>query len=137
MSLEQNKDVVRHFVAEFKNKGNFAIVDELFTVDFVHHIAMPGLPPGRDGMKAVGQAVYAAFPDVHVDIQQLIAEGDFVVEKTVAKATHKGELGGIPPSGNPITWSETNIWKIQAGKIAEFRPETDLMASLLMGAANS
>ena len=132
MTLDNNKDIIRQFVAEFKNKGNFDIVDDLFAEDFAHQIAIPGLPSGREGMKAVGAVVYSAFPDVKVEIKELIAEGDFVVEKTIAKATHKGDFAGFPASGDAVEWSETNIYRVTDGKVAEFIPETNMMATLMM-----
>jgi hypothetical protein len=48
-----NAEIVKRFEEEFKAKGNFSIVDELMAPDFVHHLPYPGLPLGREGMKAV------------------------------------------------------------------------------------
>ena len=57
MSTAANLDVVRRFEDEFKNNENHDIVDDLMAEDFVHHAPFPGLPPGPEGMKAVGQFV--------------------------------------------------------------------------------
>jgi hypothetical protein len=61
-----NADVVRRFEHEFKNANNLSIVDELMSEDFVHNLPYPGLPPGREGMKAVGELVTGAFRDIEV-----------------------------------------------------------------------
>src|SRR5690348_11246800 len=102
-NLEENKALIRRFSNEFKNKTNHGIVDELMTPNFQHHFKDPRLPKGREGMKILGREVVSAFPDVHANIQDIIAEGNIVVERTTAKGTHKGELNGIPATGRPVT----------------------------------
>src|SRR5215831_10405009 len=137
MTTEQNKAIVARFSEEFKNKGNHAIVDELFAPDFVYHLPIPGVPPGREGMKQVGGLVLMAFPDVHATIEDLLADGDKVVERTSVRATSKGEFAGMPPTGKPVTWTELHVYRIVDGKIAEMWSEMDLMGltQQLAGAA--
>jgi|SRR5215831_6608432 len=126
--LEENKSVVRRFSNEFKNKANHAIVDELMTPGFQHHFKDPRLPKGREGMKLLGRSVVMAFPDVHANIQDLIAEGDKVVERTEAGGTHKGEFNGVPATGRPVRWSELHVYRFEKGKIAELWSEIDFLA---------
>jgi predicted ester cyclase len=126
-SLEENKALIRRFSNEFKNKANHGIVDELMTPNFQHHFKDPRLPKGREGMKILGRGVVAAFPDVHATIQDIIAEGDRVVERTIAQGTHKGEFNGVPPTGTPVTWSELHMYRIENGKIAELWSEIDFL----------
>ena len=66
---QDNKEIVARFIEEFKNKANHDIVDELLTTDFVHHLADPRLPPGRDAIKLLGQAIAAGFPDVRATVE--------------------------------------------------------------------
>lgn len=73
------------------------------TPGFVHHWTDPRLPAGRDGMKAVGQSAVGGFPDVQVTVQDLLADGDRVIERTAVRATHIGEFNGIPATGIPVT----------------------------------
>ena len=61
---KENQEVVARFIEEFQNKANHDIVDELLAPDFVHHLADPRLPPGRDAIKLLGQSIAAGFPDV-------------------------------------------------------------------------
>ncbi len=127
---EENKDVVRKFIAEFKNNANHDIVDELFTTGFVHHLKDPRLPPGREAMKLLGQSIAAGFPDVQATAEDLLADGDKVIERTTAVATHTGEFNGIPPTGNQVVWTELHIYRLVDGKIAEMWSEIDLLALL-------
>ena len=127
---EENKGVVSRFADEFKNNANHDIVDELFTTDFVHHLKDPRLPPGREAMKLLGQSIAAAFPDVQATVEDLLADGDKVIERTTAVATHTGEFNGIPPTGNQVVWTEIHIYRLEDGKIAELWSEIDHLALL-------
>lgn len=130
-ALEENKALVRRFSNEFKNKANHGIVDELMAPEFQHHFKDPRLPKGREGMKMLGRGVVVAFPDVHATIQELIAEGDRVVERTTAKGTHRGEFNGVRPTGRPVTWSELHVYRVVNGKIAELWSEIDFLGLMM------
>lgn len=128
---EVNQTVVSRFIEEFKNNANAGIVDELFTPGFVHHLPDPRLPAGKDGLKLIGQAITAGFPDVQVTVEDLLADGDKVIERTTARATHTGEFNGIPPTGKPVTWTEIHIYRMEDGQIAELWSEVDLLGLLV------
>jgi hypothetical protein len=107
-----NADLVRRFTEEFKNRSNFAIVDELFTDDFVHHLPIPQIPPGRDGMKALGQFVTGAIRDITVTVDILISDGEYVADRTSARGIRND-------NGQEITWNEHEIWRASNGRLAE------------------
>ena len=130
-SSEKNKVTVSRFVEEFKNKANHQIVNQLFSENFVHHLKDPRLPPGREAMILLGQSVAAGFPDVHATVEELLAEGDKVVERTTARGTHLGVFNGIPPTGREVTWTEMHIYRIDQGKIAELWSEIDFLGLLV------
>ncbi|PKB79452.1 MAG: hypothetical protein BZY88_13435 [SAR202 cluster bacterium Io17-Chloro-G9] len=127
---QANKEIAARFIEEFKNKANHGIVDELLAPDFVHHLADPRLPPGRDAIKALGQSIVNGFPDVSATVEELLADGDFVVERTTARATNTGEFNGIPATGHPVTWTEIHIYRLNDGKIVEQWSEIDLLGLL-------
>ena len=126
-----NKEVVSRFIEEFKNKANHGIVDELMSPDFVHHLTDPRLPAGRDGIKALGQVIVGGFPDVHASVQELLADGDKVIERTQTSATHTGEFNGIPATGRQVGWTEIHIYRLENGKIVEQWSEIDLLGLLV------
>ena len=99
--------------------------------NFVHHLTDPRLPAGRDGIKALGQVIVAGFPDVHAAVQDLIADGDRVIERTQTSATHTGEFNGISPTGKQVEWTEIHIYRLEDGKIAEQWSEIDLLGLLV------
>ena len=120
MSTEANKAISRRFAAAV-DQGNLDAFDELFVEDYVHHD--PSLPPefqrGRDAYQRLHAMFRAAFPDLRFAIEDEIAEGDKVVSRWTVRGTHRGELLGIPPSGNAVEVTGIQILRIADGKIAE------------------
>ena len=82
--------VVRRFEHEFKNNANHGIVDEMMSEDFVHHLPCQGLPPGRAGMRAVGELVTGAIHDIHVEIPLILTDGDLVADRVEAAGVDAG-----------------------------------------------
>jgi predicted ester cyclase len=92
-----------------------------------------GLPEGPEGQKAIARGIFAAFPDVHVTLDCVIAENDFVAERHTARATHKGEFMGVPATGRSIYWTENHFYRLENGRILELWSEwsfQQLMAQL-------
>lgn len=99
---DQNTMLVRRGVEEVWNRGKYAILDELVASDIVVHSSTPGDEiHGREGIKQFYTTLRAAFPDIHFTIEDQIAEGDTVVTRWTARATHNGEFQGVPP---PASW---------------------------------
>lgn len=115
---------------EYKNQQNADIVEELIAEDCRIHIPLPGLPQGKEGMLVNGRLVWEAFPDVHVEREFWVAEGDIVVERAHATATHGGELLGTPPTGRSVTWTELHAYRVEGGRITEIWTEADFMGML-------
>ena len=75
---------------------------ELLADDFVEHEETPGLAPTKDGVKAFFRMQIAAFPDLHLHVEDILASGDKAVARARITGTHQGELMGIPPTGKGI-----------------------------------
>jgi steroid delta-isomerase-like uncharacterized protein len=117
---EENKAVIRRFnelVEQYWRTGDADAFDEVVASDFVHY--SPGLPPDLEGMKQALPMFRGAFPDMRLTEEDMIAEGDKVVDRVTVRGTHQGELMGIPPSGNQVEFMETHISRIADGKIVE------------------
>lgn len=71
------------------------------------------------------------FPDVQVSVEDLLAVGDRVIERSTAAATHTGEFNGIPPTGKPVVWTEIHIYRLENGKIVELSSEINLLGLLV------
>jgi len=130
MSAEENKAIARRWYEDGFNAHNVGLIDELFTADFVEHT--PSGPPtnGRDKVKQGLMGVFAALPDLRVTIDDMIAEGDKVVVRFTSRATHQGDLMGIPATGKPMTTTTITILRFAHGKIAEDWVETDMLGMM-------
>jgi steroid delta-isomerase-like uncharacterized protein len=124
---EANKALMRRQLEEVFNKHNPGAVDEFFAPDYVNHNAPPGLPGGRDGLKAFAAMYFSAFPDLKVTSDFQLAEGDKVVMRWTATGTHTGELMGIPATGKQIKTTGISIARVAGGKIVEEWNESDQM----------
>lgn len=115
---EDNKQLVRRLNRMWQ--GDVAIVDKLFARDFVNHDpVLPDAPPGPEGVKQVVGMMKQAFPDVSFEIQQLVAEDDKVVFRTVGRGTHEGTFMGVEPTGRAVELSGFVMFRIEDGRIVE------------------
>ena len=124
MSGEDNKAVVRRFVEEVQVKGNLAVIDELFSADYIDHSGLAG-SEDLEATKRFFQMFAGAFADQAVTIDDQIAEGDKVVTRKVLHGTHVGSFMGIPPTGKRLTVQVIDIFRVSEGKIAEHWAITD------------
>src|SRR5512145_1682967 len=116
---EDNKALVRRWFAEV-DKGNPTIEDELLPPDYIDHDPpLPGMAPGREGVKQANALLRAAFPDARHTIEDQISEGDKVVTRITARATFQGAILGIPPNGKLITVEGISIHRIAGGQFVE------------------
>jgi steroid delta-isomerase-like uncharacterized protein len=115
---QQNKALARRIFDEMESKGNLAVADEIFASDFAMHSPF-GESHGPDGAKQFVQMLRSAFPDLHSTVEDQLAEGDKVATRFTARGTHKGELNGIPASGNTMEISGIVISRFANGKIIE------------------
>lgn len=99
--------------------------------DYVERFALPpGLPTGLAGFKLFWRTVLSAFPDLRYTVDDAIAEGDKVVLRITARATHQGEFQGIPPTGRQVTWTEIHIGRLANGKLVEHWGNVDQLGLL-------
>jgi len=119
MSTDANKAIDRRIVDEVLTRGGLTVADELIAPDFVDHAASPGMERGPDGFRAAVAAFRTAFPDLHVTIEDHIADGDRVARRMTMRGTHHGELFGIPPTSKAITITGIHIVRLADGKVAE------------------
>jgi steroid delta-isomerase-like uncharacterized protein len=125
---ERNKEVVRRFIEEVQNQKNWDVFDELHAPDFVNLSAPPGVPSDLAGGKMFLGAFLNAFPDCHVTIDDMIAEGDRVVTKKTFTGTHSTEFNGIPATGRRVTLQYVDILRVRDGKIVEHWLSMDQMS---------
>lgn len=125
MSEARNKEVTRRFSAEVWGENNAALADELLAPDLVEHTPFPSQTPGLAGHKQVLAMFRAAFPDLRVTVDDVIAEGDLTMLRWHGEATHTGQLMNIPPTGKRVTITGLDVLRFENGKIKERWAEMD------------
>jgi predicted ester cyclase len=130
-TVENNRSVVSRYVNEFKNEQKFTVFPKLFSPNFTHHFNFPNRTTQMASFISVGQMFLSAFPDVTVDVQRILAEGDIVVEQNKVSATHKGVFKGIKPTQKKVYWTETHIYRLEKGKIIENWPAVNFERILM------
>ena len=130
MSLEANKALVRRFVEEVLAGGDFAALAELTTPDCVEHTAPPGQPPGEGTVARYLVTWRAAFPDLQITVEDLLAEGDRVAVRLTVRGTHRGAFLGLPPTGRRVAVGGMELYRLAAGRIVERWAVVDTLALL-------
>jgi predicted ester cyclase len=126
MSVDENKQVYRQFVEQVMNQANLAALDEILAPDFVEHEHLPpGIPMNREGVKQLFAMYHGGLSDVHVRIEDEIAEGDKVVARLTVQARHTGDFAGIPATGKQVSFEVIDICRIANKKMLEHWGVTD------------
>lgn len=113
-TFSEIKQFVRDHFEQFVNQKNIAIGDINFAPEFIDHGAdvPPGTPPGPEGAKQYVSNTLKKFPDMHVTIEDLIAEGDKVVVRNTWRATN-------PATGAKLQFAGIVIWRIAHRQLVE------------------
>ena len=130
---EQNKALVRRAVMEAHSDGNWEVVDEVYASDYVLHTPTPAPIEevrGSEAIKRFIETQRAAFPGLEFTIEDQIAEGDKVVTRLTARGTQRGDLPGIPATGNEMCMTATVIHRIANGQLVEKWSDKDVLAML-------
>jgi len=105
-------------------------IDELVEPDAVIRTPLPLNLTGAQALKAVFGALHRAYPDLHITIEDVIAEGDKVVCRNAVTGTHRGEYMGIAPTGRSVTYNEIFIFRFVNGRIAETWGVVDVLSQM-------
>ena len=130
MSTEENESLVRRYVEQILNRGNMAVADELLAADYRRHISPTTAPLSVDVQKQRLAGIRTAFPDWHLTVEDMIADGDRVAFRATIRGTHKGTFQSIAPTGKAVTVSALDIVRIENGKLVEHWGGPDLLSLL-------
>ena len=117
--LGANRALVRRFIEDFWAGGDLSRVEEFLAQHYVEHNLLPGQEPGLEGYKRRFLALRAAFPDVHITIDDVLAEGDRVMARVTIEGTHLGPFLGQPASGRVVRMAAINIYRVADDHIVE------------------
>ena len=122
---------------------------DAFAAPFAVNATNHGRPVGREGLRRVGQNLWAAFPDIHFEIETSVVQGDIAMCEMTMTGTHLGSpemrvlggfLVGVRPTGRAVKQHQMHLFRIVAGEITEHRAVRDdlgLMEQLGLMEANA
>ena len=116
---EQYKTAARNLIEKGFNQKDLKAFEDYFSTNLKDHALPPGMPDGFEGRKMFYSAFLAAFPDLHVHIEDTLAEGNQLVIRWSAHGTHEGELMGIPPTGKQVSVGGIAIDRFENGQSVE------------------
>ena len=119
MSTEENKAVVRRLYEEVWNQHNPEAADEFVAPDVFNRDMLPEYQHGLDGYKHLVSWMHNAFPDLHTDVENMIAEGDEVATFVTLSGTHTGPLRDLAPTGKQVSVKHAHWYRMGNGKVAE------------------
>ncbi len=105
-------------------------IDELVEPDALIRTPLPIEATGARKLKEVFARLHRAYPDLHVTVEDVIAEGDKIVSRNTVTGTHRGEYMGIPPTGKSVTYNEIFIVRFADGRIAETWGVVDVFSQM-------
>jgi steroid delta-isomerase-like uncharacterized protein len=115
---EKHETAVRRLIDEAWNKGNLNLIDELLTRDHVNHDPVNPVN-GIDGYKNLVKKYRTAFPDLRLEIDEVLSVTDRVVVRWQFTGTHQNTLDGIPATGRHATGPGITISRFQGDRIQE------------------
>ena len=128
-----NKVAYRRF-CDAVNSGDMerlsSTIDEVVEPGALIRTPLPIAGTGAAKLKEVFRRLHQAFPDLHITVEDLIAEDDRVVGRHIVTGTHRGEYMGLPPTGKTVAYDEIFIFRCADGRIAETWGVVDVISQM-------
>ena len=141
MMSEANRKLVRRHFEEIWNRKDLAVAGAMMAEDYLEHAvapfgqAEPGQVNGPAAMRQTAEWLLAQYPDLHMTLEGIVAEGDIAAVRILSEGTNLGSLNGVvPPTGKRFAARQSHWFRIQDGKLAEhWATREDLVAMLQLG----
>lgn len=128
---ERNEEIVRQFVREIVNGGNYDLAEEIFAEDYVRHDpTIREEKRGPEGFKETLETFRTAFPDVEMTLYEVLRDGEYVAFRATETGTHEGEFMGIEPTRREVEMEGNVIHHLEDGKVAETWAQFDMFGLL-------
>lgn len=128
---ERNKERLRGYVEECWIEGNFDRLEEYVAEDYVeHNPAVPHDIEGIEGHRANIEQFREAFPDMEIEFERVVADGNKTAQLFTCRGTRKGELMGTPPTGESVEFPAVGITVWEDGKMVEDWSQVDMLGMM-------
>jgi predicted ester cyclase len=135
---ESPKDLVQRHFEEVFNGRRLDVCDEIVADDFVEHAeapfgtSSPGSVHGPTALRGTIEWLLGIFPDLHMTLEAIVAEGDTVAARVLAQGTQSGTVdGGPPPSGRRFAARQSHWFRVREGRLAEHWATRDDLTTML------
>lgn len=112
------------------DKREPALIDQIIDARWVDIPAPEGTPPGPEGLKKVYAMLTSTFPDLRIEIKDVIEQGDKVVVRSEISGTQKTAFLGMPTKHRQLRIQAIDIQEVQSGKIVRTWHSEDWMTGL-------
>ena len=116
---ERNKHIVRLYIEELWNNLQYDLIDQILASNLLVHAPDGAQERGNQRFRQLIPYLRTAFPDLHLSIEQVIAEGDSVALRVRVTGTHQGEFAGFAPTRKALEFPEWFFMRLWDGKIVE------------------
>ena len=128
-----NKALFKRF-HDAANTGDIELlanaIDELVAPDAVVRTPLPIDVTGAEALKQIWAMLFTIYPDIHLTVEDVIAEGDKVVARNTVTGTHRGEFMGVAATGKSVTYNEIFIFRFADGRVVETWGVVDVLAQM-------
>jgi predicted ester cyclase len=119
MSTVENKALFQRMIHLMVN-GDLNTVDQIITPNWVDHTPpLPSPLQGYEGFKQLAMLFRSAFPDMRIEIEDILAEGDKVAARMRLRGRNTGSFQGMPPTGKAVDVTATGIFRVVDGKATD------------------
>ena len=130
LSAVEMKERLRRLFDQGMNQRNRAVLDELIDPRYVNY-SMPMSTPGPNGLHQVLDMFVSAFPDMHIVIEDVIAETDKAATRGYFTATHRGPFMNVPATGKSVRVPYIDMWKAHDGRLIENWVQMDILGLMV------
>jgi len=128
--VERNKEIVRRYQDAYNDNDMDTVAELLDPTWKSNSFPSEMIPQTVENLKLLQGMLLDAFPDIHYTTHELVAEGDVVVQHWTARATHKGEMVGLAPTGNRVEIGGASVFEIHDGRIVRHTAYNDVIPFL-------
>jgi steroid delta-isomerase-like uncharacterized protein len=128
MQTEEIKALVVRYVEQVLNRGKLDLLNEICSPDYRRYVSPLSEPLTLDAQRQRLEAIFAAFPDWKLSIEEIICEGNVIAFRLIVRGTHKGTFLGLPATGKSFSTSALDIVRVDNGRFVEHWGGPDLFA---------
>lgn len=130
MTSQDIESLVHRYVEEVFNGGKFEVLDDLLSPHYKRYLSPTTAPLTPETQKQRLAGLRAAFPDIHLTIEDLIVQGDKAAFRVTLRGTQRGAFQGIGPTGKTVAVSAFDIVRIENGRFSEHWGGPDMLSLL-------